>query len=873
MEIVGTNMQDKLSSSLGTFSQSSRKTVSSLIRDMKLDKIDFKSLLDKLSSSDIISEFRVAQMRELSFLNRENVMELFRNSSLKLDQLFTSANAAGVIIDSMVNIFSADIAKLEEELKNLELFINNYEFLAGKDDLYNANYIERFDNSNNDYRFDNYNFAIPDRNNVSFPDSGNAFVDSSTGTLKIGSSQRVVNILDNIKSIKRMSNYDNFITSQTSFDGVFTQILTDSWATTIKSPTILTSALSDYAKYIPYNDSSYNGARTAVEVELLVPISMDTIKLTPTIGNGLALMQVVIFNSPMSDSSGSNPSESYQTLLLEPKYLSKDLEISFESTFVSKLIFIFNQTSYVRSKSLPIISELNSKALQSYINDRITENRTTFSVNQDIAYFYFANKYLIEGIKKNKNQNMNYYSYRFPFEAFSYDRIIENEIYKASTVDLGDRPDFINSPIFTSLVRNMLSAMNVDDKFFEANFYIQSAGNSKFNFLNSPGFMSVKPVNANDDHKSQFYKDNVGVGNASIAVKDLLINEQKDIYEYTFSIKSISFIETIEDFAERACFVSRKIPVDGEIAAVKAKLESLDQNITVSSDGYDLKESVSFELSISNIDTPSSESDWIPLSFNNKSTVDSEVVFFDPNSFFATLRFVPKADSIILYQNGKVVHPDSYIFRVNSQRLELTAPIFSRTDIFCASYEIDSSLINPFELDLIKNNQYKESTKQFKTSNGLGEPFSRTSSSASITLSEVPYLNRSFVSSARYDKYYGTLFSGVGYGYSPVRVKLNDGTYAVNVTNYTPKAQQVEFQNGSSTQFIHNGKNIVFNKVIDNGFTVEYEYIPHNLRFRLVMRKNIPGISIPAKADSVILKMKTMFFDTYYDKLNNISLN
>ena len=132
--------------------------------------------------------------------------------------------------------------------------------------------------------------------------------------------------------------------------------------------------------------------------------------------------------------------------------------------------------------------------------------------------------------------------------------------------------------------------------------------------------------------------------------------------------------------------------------------------------------------------------------------------------------------------------------------------------------------------------------------------------------------NSGFINGANYDPYFGTIFNtSDSSGYSPVKIKLADGSYAVNLTNYTNTSQSVAFNGTSSVQFIQNGRTITFNTAINAPFTVYYEYVPYNLRFRLIMRKNIPNLEIPARADSVLLKMKTTYFDPYYDKLNYVS--
>lgn len=865
-------LNSRMPTGINTFFGSSKTNVSSLIREMKLDKSDFFSLAKKMSGSNNFGQFNVAQITSFAQLKKEPIVDLFRDTSARIRLLFDAVNSGGTILDSMVSVLSSEITKLEKDISNLELFINNYEFISGKDDLYNGNYIEKFDNILNDYRSDGSNFLLTDRDNVNFESNGNAYVDSSSGVLKIGKEQKTINVIKNIKSITVSNNYSNYITSESEFLNVFTDTLEDSWTITIKSPVILTTELSKYSKYITYSNSS-NGAKTAIEVEFETPINIDTLRVLPNLGNDLSLSQVVLFKAPTSFTSSQNTTEQYINLLTTPKLLKNSIELVFEKSNINKIIFIFNQAAYLRSKLPALMSEMNSKAMNKFIQDRLKERRSKFSKIQDMAYWYFKKNRLIDGIKRNKNFDYEYYSCKFPSEFNTYSSMIKDEMFRASAFDIEDNLVFSHSPLFIDLAKSMLSSLNIDTSFIDQGFFVESNSiNNKSVALNLPGHLPYRSSSLINDPRKQFF-DNNGNGSVQQVVKSLLTEESADSYEYNFSLKSIEFIETISNNYHKACFISKKIPAQGSVIAVKAKLDS-SQIISASNQvSYDLKSLSSYELSISNVENPSSESDWIPLGFNNKEYIDSEMIFFDVTDFTARLRFQPKSDSIILYKDGYLVNSSKYYFNDATKKLQLiNISEFSENSFYCVSYQIDTFTTSPLEIDLVKSGIFNNSVKQYRNKNGLGQVFQKTNSSGSIVLENIPYINDLFVRDATYDPFFGTIFTTNDTGsYNPVKVLLNDGTYALNLTNYSKSPKSVNFYGSSSVQFIHSGKNITFNTRINSPFTVMYEFVPNSLRFRLIMRKNISNISIPVAADSVLLKMKTNYFDPYFDKLNYVS--
>ena len=111
---------------------SSRVNVSRLIRDMKLSKSDVSSLVSTMSSYSSSSYFSTQKVPVLSYVDRDNFIDLFRDTFLRMRELFRRANSAGLVINSMVDLYTAEIEKIENDIEDLNLFIDNYEFQIGR---------------------------------------------------------------------------------------------------------------------------------------------------------------------------------------------------------------------------------------------------------------------------------------------------------------------------------------------------------------------------------------------------------------------------------------------------------------------------------------------------------------------------------------------------------------------------------------------------------------------------------------------------------------------------------------------------------------------------------------------------------------------
>lgn len=884
-------MLKQLPNVINSFSSSSQATVSSLINQMKIDKSDVSSLVSKLSQIRVNTSYSPSIFSQFSSLNREFFIDIFRDADLRMRSYYTSANTVGLMLNSMIDIFFSEIEKVEKDLDTLQIFIDNYEFIAGKDDLYNSNYIEKFDNYLNDYRTDGYLFNLIDRDGSYFDENGNGFVDTKAGVFKIGSGVTIKNALNFIDNINIKSNYENYKSSDSGFYATLNDSRSDSWNVTIKSPVILTSKIDDIKKYISYDTSYINGAQNIVEMSFAFPQELDTIYITPGHGNGLQLLQVVLssdsteiyaykdYETILEEAADSNQTiESYAfenigdpisstttiSVLTEPKQLDSITEISFPRRNVSKIILIFNQPVYSKNENVTSSSELNAKAVYDIGREIREIRRSNTDRLQDLVYNLFLRNNSIKNLFKNKYMNDSYYSYKYP----TVNKNFTNKIGRDNFSEENIQSNLIDekwSTILSTLFQNFFVHMIKDSgEIFNNSTFIESGSifSETYDFK-KPGMLLQKDSNNVLSGKTrELFSETISRSNRSI-FKDLFILEKIDQYEYTFSIKSIEFASVEKIDSNKACFVSKKIPFNGYPLALKTSLVKSKNLIDFNRFNFDLKEPISYELSISNTEIPVSENDWISILEYGKDKVDSEVLFFDSQSLSAYTRFYFKKETFVLYKDGYTVSPNEYSLKENS----IIINSLDINSIYVCTYKTDLTLFNYDNIDFVKNKLFQESTKSYFDDQGQGERFSTTDYTGRITLSNFPYVNITYAQTAGYNPAYGTIFSSDYQGYSPIKVLLSDGSYAINLTNYTNSKDLPSFVDSSRVYFIQNGKEIVFNQVLSDPFSVIYEYVSNSTRFRIIIRKNVSNISYQASLDAVIIKAKTKNYDPFYDKL------
>ena len=103
MEMTGgLVMMSYLPDTIQTFSSQSRKTVSTLLQNIKIDKTQISGLVENLRDLDLQVNYTPALALLYSPMNLEGVVEFFRDSSLRVGDFFSAASSISNVLSSTV---------------------------------------------------------------------------------------------------------------------------------------------------------------------------------------------------------------------------------------------------------------------------------------------------------------------------------------------------------------------------------------------------------------------------------------------------------------------------------------------------------------------------------------------------------------------------------------------------------------------------------------------------------------------------------------------------------------------------------------------------------------------------------------------------
>lgn len=131
-EIIGERftMLNNLGNFISSFGSNSRKNVSSVLRDSKLEKQELGRMINKLSSFVSAGDYIPVYVSLLSEMQRAPIIDFFRDMELKVKTLYNISSTLSVLGSSMENIFGGEIKKIENDLSYLNSYIDNYSFLS-----------------------------------------------------------------------------------------------------------------------------------------------------------------------------------------------------------------------------------------------------------------------------------------------------------------------------------------------------------------------------------------------------------------------------------------------------------------------------------------------------------------------------------------------------------------------------------------------------------------------------------------------------------------------------------------------------------------------------------------------------------------------
>jgi hypothetical protein len=318
-------------------------------------------------------------------------------------------------------------------------------------------------------------------------------------------------------------------------------------------------------------------------------------------------------------------------------------------------------------------------------------------------------------------------------------------------------------------------------------------------------------------------------------------------YRYILGLRSIKI--KLADYKNRAVYVSKPIGVSGDISEVKLKESSVDYLSKTNTSNIAL---TSVEYSVTNSPEYYNESSWKPILPFNSDIVVGERLFPDGNGV-SSFRFNALNDNITLYKNGDPYGAADlsslYLRRENSNTIygvRIPVNSYTSTDIFTCDY------VPAQDASTVSFDNYGDKVGSYISYHDGDSPgqFFYGSDNLQYQLAYFPYIDYTQVDDSTYS-------SSIGLSpYSPIGVTFEDGSRAVNLTDYKLGTATTLDPVSASYSFLQSGNVLIFNKPVDKNFKVFYNYFPSTLRVRVVLRSNYFETVSP-KVDFYQVKSKT----------------
>lgn len=121
---------NNLGNFISSFGSSSRKNVSLVLQDSRLEKEELSRMINKVTSFVSAGDYIPVYVSLLSEMQKAPIIDFFRDMELKIKTLYNISSTLSILASSMENIFGGEIKKIENDLAYLNSYIDNYSFLS-----------------------------------------------------------------------------------------------------------------------------------------------------------------------------------------------------------------------------------------------------------------------------------------------------------------------------------------------------------------------------------------------------------------------------------------------------------------------------------------------------------------------------------------------------------------------------------------------------------------------------------------------------------------------------------------------------------------------------------------------------------------------
>jgi hypothetical protein len=821
-------MRPFLDDFITTLSGRRQVRVYDLLRAAQVQKDQIEQIAKQLDNPLNLAQLSLSMERVNDLIDATRANQSISDIFAQLSTLYNISNLISLLLDSETAVLSSEIKVIEDQIVAMEKAAANYAFLLSDAGAYDYSLIETF---NDEVLGDiNPDVDLSDRAGRPFGSSERLRVNSQAGILTLAPSlstefPMTATVLKN--------NCFGFATSDTGINNALNKNVGSGWRVSISSPRPINSNL------LP----GKTGAQALVECTLVKPSPCDTIVLVPFSDTPVEILQITVY----PDLTDNAPTD----LLTESLLIDRPFNFSFSLSSVAKFKFLINQSSYVRPSVAPERGETQYRILS---NSVMTQRQT---MEQLLSRKYIKNK---------RAHQLTFLMSRTPFQAklpsFFRNRkplvdfdshntplTLDKILYRRNEIDgqnrLWESPSTINNLVL-KLFNERMGGTGVNGGVLLGNYFLAQ---NKSNLLSQNTSSSIAALSLGGDNTSTdaviSASQNITLSTQSQGIESNILT-----YDYVLGLRNITIGTSLTVF--KGVWISKILPAPSDSGEVKIKTKDINYQFAVTQRDDPLVTSI--EYCVTNKSNPENESDWIPILPVDQQTVESERLFFS-RSGYASLRFPARTDApITIYKNGYRlnVDPDFTFGYTNNKQVIVTIQLpltqFTTSDVITCTYTPSG---DPWTINFAAYGFDQISTSPVYDSSGSGQTFTGTNSDKTVALTYEPYIDYDQVNLTGS---YGT--TGFGGSYQPISIVMEDGTLALNYTNYLGGAQKSLSDISTNTiAYIQSGKNIVFNQELSRKFTIFYQYLPSNVRYRIVMRVNDTSFVSPV-VDSIQVKTK-----------------